>query len=700
MPVPYSRLATDDLSMNKTQAKKEIDQLRKKIEEHNRRYYLEAQPAISDFDYDKLMQQLMDLESEFPDLDSPDSPSRRVGGAPLKIFKQVAHRVPMLSLDNTYSVDEVRNFDERVRKGLEKTGSLKTGGGLCGTEADYFVEEKIDGVSISVRYEKGLLVRGSTRGNGEVGDDITENIKTIASIPLRLTGCGKIPDVLEVRGEAYISKSRFKKINQEKEKNGDDLFANPRNACAGSLKLLDPKMVASRRLDAFMHGLAEIQGGPELKTHSEAMSFLKTLGFCTIPNAAVCTTIDAVNRFIDQYAAQRGSLDYDTDGMVIKVNRFTEQKLLGTTTKAPRWMIAYKYAAERAETILENIRIQVGRTGVLTPVADLKPVSLGGSTVSRASLHNQDEIERLDVRIGDHVMIEKSGEIIPKVVEVLKAKRTRPLKKYHYPTECPVCESKVHRVEGEVAVRCMNPSCPAQLKGRLRHFVQRNAMDIEGLGSVWIDQLVEKKFLTSLEDVYALNFEEVLTLERMGQKSTENLFEGIRQSKERPLHRLIYALGIPDVGEHAAYILAGRFKSLDKLRQASLEDMMAVPEVGPVTASSAFEFFRDKSAQRTLDKLKAAGVRFDLVEKQASGNFFSGKTCVVTGTLEKLERDAAEALLRRLGAKPSGSVSRKTDLLIAGESAGSKLAKAQELGVRIVEQKEFYELLRRNGVSL
>jgi len=362
-------------------------------------------------------------------------------------------------------------------------------------------------------------------------------------------------------------------------------------------------------------------------------------------------------------------------------------------------MIAYKYAAEQAETILENIRIQVGRTGVLTPVADLKPVSLGGTTVSRASLHNQDEIERLDVRIGDRVLIEKSGEIIPKVVQVLIHKREKKLSKYHYPASCPVCGTAVRRVEGEVAVRCLNPSCPAQLKGRLRHFVQRNAMDIEGLGSTWIDQLVEKKFLTSLEDIYALQFDEVLTLERMGQKSTENLFEGIRQSKERPLHRLIYALGISDVGEHAAYILAGRFESLDQLAKASREDLEAVPEMGPVTAASVFEFFRNPAAQKTLAALKKAGVRFDLVEKQTKENFFSGKTCVVTGSLEKLERDAAEALLRRLGAKPSGSVSRKTDLLVVGQNAGSKLRKAQELKIRIIEEQEFYRLLEENHVN-
>ncbi len=691
--------------MTKPQAKKEIEKLRKEIEEHNRRYYVEARPAISDFEFDKLMRRLVDLEAEFPELAAPDSPSRRVGGEPLKIFKQVKHRIPMLSLDNTYSVEEVRDFDVRVRKGLEKTGVLKSQKGLfdetTGALVPYFAEEKIDGVSISLKYEKGLFVQGATRGNGEVGDDITENLKTLRSIPLRLPASqnfrGKIPAVLEVRGEAFIAKSQFKKINLEKEKNGEELFANPRNACAGSLKLLDPKMVASRKLDAFMHGLVFVDGGPVFETHSEAMTFLKSLGFRTIPNTALCNGIEAVTRFMDAYAAKRARLDYETDGLVIKVDRLAEQKLLGMTTKAPRWMIAYKYAAERAETTLENIRIQVGRTGVLTPVADLKPVQLGGTTVSRASLHNQDEIERLDVRIGDHVLIEKSGEIIPKVIEVLKDKRKAKLAKFHYPAECPVCGSKVHQVEGEVAVRCMNPSCAAQLKGRLRHFVQRNAMDIEGLGSVWIDQLVEKGFLTSLEDIYALNFDEIMTLERMGQKSTENLFEGIRQSKERPLHRLIYALGIPDVGEHAAYILAARFGSLDQLAAASHDDLMAVPEIGPVTASSAYEFFHEKSARKTLEKLKAAGVRFDLVEKQEQANFFSAKTCVVTGTLEKLERDQAEALLRRLGAKPSGSVSRKTDMLIVGESAGSKLAKARELGVRIVEEKEFYKLLKQSG---
>ena len=685
--------------MNKNQEQKEIVKLRAAIERHNRKYYVEAQPEISDFEFDALMRRLIELEKEFPQFASPDSPSRRVGGEPLKIFKQVRHRVPMLSLDNTYSPEELTDFDERVRKGLAKT-DLTGQKDLFGAaaEVEYLAEEKIDGVSIALRYENGLLVLGATRGNGETGDDITENIKTIRAIPLKIpvpgaAWKGKIPTVLEVRGEAFIPRGQFRKINAEKEENGEEPFANPRNACAGSLKLLDPKIVAQRKLAAFVHGLAVLEGGPKLATHLEAIEFFKALGFKIIPHHALCRGIGKVQQFIERFGALREELDYDTDGLVVKVNAFEEQKRLGLTTKSPRWMIAYKYAAERAETVLEDIKIQVGRTGVLTPVANLKPVQLCGTTVSRASLHNQDEIERLDVRIGDSVLIEKSGEIIPKVVAVLTEKRKKNLPKFVYPKKCPVCGAAVERVEGEVAVRCVSPSCPAKLKGRLRHFVHRNAMDIEGLGTVWVDQLVEKGLIKQLEDIYSLDRAAVLALERMGEKSADNLFKSIDESKERPLARLIFGLGIPDVGEHSADILAQRFENLEALAAVRQEDLEAIHEIGPVTAASIAAFFKDAGTQRTLQKMKRAGVRFDLVERVKTDTPFSGKTCVITGTLEKMGRAEAEAQLRRLGARVSGSVSKKTDFLIAGESAGSKLEKAKSLGVRVLDEAQFQKLL-------
>ncbi len=697
--------------MNKNQAKKEIQKLRTEIETHNLKYYLEVRPEISDFEYDALMRRLIDLENKFPDLAVPDSPSQRVGGEPLKIFKQVRHPVPMLSLENTYSLEELKEFDERVRKGLAKTGFLGEKDLFGSLEAspsggaerfshgvEYLVEEKIDGVSISLRYEKGRLVLGATRGNGETGDDVTENIKTIGSIPLKIpvpgaSWKGKLPSVLEIRGEAYMPRPQFFKMNAAKEKNDEEPFANPRNACAGSLKLLDSKMVSRRRLDAFIHGLAVIEGGPKLKTYAQAVDFFKALGFKTVPHTSLCRGEEAVNRFITRYAEIRGSLSYDTDGLVIKVNSFEEQRRLGMTTKSPRWMIAYKYAAERAETVLEAIKIQVGRTGVLTPVAQLAPVQLGGTTVSRASLHNQDEIERLDVRIGDSVWIEKSGEIIPKVMAVVKEKRKKALPVFRFPDVCPACGNAVKRDELTVAVCCVNPGCPAKLKGRLRHFVQRDAMDIEGLGTMWIDQFVEKGLVNHLEDIYFLNRAEVRGLDRMGDKSVENLFQSLEESKQRPLHRLIYALGIPDVGEHSAAILAERFGNLERLAAAGAEELETIHEVGPVTAASVLTFFKDAAAQRLLRKLKESGVRFDLVERTQSGTPFSGKICVVTGTLEKFGRSDAEALLRRLGARVSGSVSKKTNFLITGKNAGSKLDKARTLGVPILSEAEFIKFL-------
>lgn len=676
--------------MNKTEAEKAIKKFRREIEYHNRKYYQDAKPEISDFEFDQLMQSLIALEGKFPELVTSDSPSQRVGGAPLKGFKAVQHRVPMLSLDNTYSQSELLDFDGRVKRFLSKDS------------IDYFVEEKIDGVSITLTYENGNLVLGATRGDGRQGDDITENIKTIQSIPLRLSSENskiKIPKLLEIRGEAILRRKSFEAINQEKEKKGEELFANPRNACAGTLKMLDSKIVAARRLDALIHGLAHLEGGPELNTQQEALDYLRSLGLNTVHHSAVCKDMESIWKFVETFAKKKDSLDYDVDGLVVKVNRFDYQRALKSTNKSPRWAIAYKYPAERAETILEDIKIQVGRTGVLTPVANLKPVQLSGTTVSRASLHNADEIQRLDVRIGDWVRVEKSGEIIPKVIEVVKEKRKTHLKKYEFPKKCPVCGGKAEKVSEEVAVRCMNLACPAQLKGRVRHYAQRSAMDIEGLGAVWIDTFVDKGILKDLSDIYSMNFDQIKNLERMGQKSTENLFKGIEESKKRPLERLIFGLGIPDVGERGAYLLAQKFRNLENVMKASQEDFEAIREIGPVTARAVLDFFKEKGTRDIIAKLKKAGVRLDKVEAVKTADFFSGKTFVVTGTLSRHERGEAEALIRGLGGHPSGSVSSKTNYLVVGETPGSKVEKAKQLGIKILTEEEFYAQLAKAGVK-
>jgi len=679
-------------NMTKNEAAKKIQGLWKELERHNRLYYLEAKPEISDREYDRLMRELIDLEQAFPELAAPDSPSRRVGGAPLKAFKTIEHKVPMLSLDNTYSRKELEEFDKRVGKGLG------------GEPFSYFVEEKVDGVSIALVYEDGLLKLGATRGDGRYGDDITENIKTLGSVPLRIPApgsvwTGPVPKLLEVRGEAYISKDQFEKINREKEKNGEELFANPRNACAGSLKLLDPKLVARRKLDALIHGLARHEGKDKPESQSEAMAFLKELGFKVIPDAQKCKNMAEVFGVVDEIEKKRDRLQYEIDGVVVKIDRFEDQKALGMTSKSPRWMIAYKYAAEQAETVLEDIKIQVGRTGVLTPVAILKPVQLAGTTVSRASLHNQDEIKRLDTRIGDYVLIEKSGEIIPQVISVNLEKRRRKLAGFVFPKECPVCGEKAGKYGEEVAIRCLNPLCPAQLKGLLKHFAGREAMDIENLGVSIIDQLVEKGLVKDLADLYSLKITDVEALERMGEKSANNLVDGIEQSKKRPLQRLIFGLGILDVGVHTAFILADKFGSIEKLSKATLEDLEGIREIGPVTAGRIVKFFGHPPAKKLLKKLEAAGVHTNIVEKIAGDNPFRGKTIVLTGTLESMERPAAEALLRKLGAHPSGSVSKKTNILVAGPGAGSKLAKAQDLGVVIWDEKQFLSELKKSGMK-
>jgi len=659
-------------------AKIEIEKLRQEIERHNRKYHLEARPEISDFEYDRLLKKLIQLESEHPEFFSPNSPSQRVGGAPLKEFKTIEHKIQMLSMDNTYSAEELREFDKRVRRSLERE------------TIDYYVEEKIDGVSIALIYENGWLKTAATRGDGRFGDDVTENIKTIRSVPLKIPVAeskfkGPAPKTLEVRGEVYMPRQSFLKLNREKEKTGEEPFANPRNACAGSLKLLDPKLVAKRDLNIFIHGRGVLEGR-EVSTQHGLMMFLKDLGFRVIESGKICRDVEEVVRFIEKHKEGIEKLDYEIDGLVVKVDSFKDQEILGVTSKSPRWMIAYKYPAERKETLLKDIQVQVGRTGALTPVAILEPVGLSGTTVSRASLHNRDEIERLDVRIGDYVLVEKSGLIIPKVVDVVKEKRKKGLSKFKFPKHCPVCGSKVVSREDEVAVYCVNLGCVAQLKGRIRHYAQRAAMDIEGLGMALIEHLVDSKMAGNLADLYYLDIQKVEDLERMGRKSAENLFAGIEASKKRPLARLIYALGIPDVGEHMGEVLAEHFDSLEELMAASEESLMKIHEVGPVAASSIVDFFKQQGGRDVIRKLKKAGVDFALKEKRSG--VLLGKTFVITGTLKNFSRMETETLIKNAGGRVSSSVSKNTDYLVLGEEPGSKYEKAQKLKIAILGEEE------------
>ena len=670
------------MKRDKQGIKRKIEKLRQSIEAHNRKYYVNARPEITDFEYDQLLKKLAQLESENPEFLTPDSPSQRVGGSPLKEFKTFEHKIQMLSMDNTYSAEELREFDKRVCKALEKD------------LVNYYVEEKIDGVSIALIYKNGALETAATRGDGRFGDDVTENIKTIRTVPLKVPVEGgksgaALPGLFEVRGEVYMPRQSFAKVNQEKEEAGEEPFANPRNACAGSLKLLDPKMVAKRDLNIFIHGKG-LWEGHLFSSHGALMTYLKELGFRVIEHGKVCRGAEEVIRFIEEHHTKIGTFDYDIDGMVVKVDSFKEQEILGVTSKSPRWMIAYKYPAERKETVLKDIQIQVGRTGVLTPVAILEPVELSGTTVSRASLHNRDEIERLDARIGDYVLVEKSGLIIPKVMAVVKEKRKKRLAKFSFPALCPVCGGKVMTHEGEVALRCVNLGCAAQLKGRIKHYAQREAMDIEGLGIALIEQLVDSKMTGDLADLYYLDIQKVENLDRMGKKSAENLFAAIQASKKRPLARLVYALGIPDVGEHMGEVLAEYFDSLEDLMAAGVERLMNIHEVGPVAADSIVGFFKQPGTREIIGKLKKAGVDFSLKEKKSGA--LLGKSFVITGTLKKLSRLEAERLIKTAGGRVSSSVSKNTDYLVLGDEPGSKFEKAKKLKVPIIGEDELIKL--------
>ncbi len=665
-------------------ARAQMERLREEIRRHDHLYYVLARPEISDREYDRLFDELRRLEADHPDLVTPDSPTQRVGERPLEGFAQVRHAVPMLSIDNTYNEGEVREFDDRVRRGLG------------GEPYAYVVEPKIDGVAVSLRYENGLLTQAATRGDGETGDDITQNARTIRSVPLRLIGRG-VPDVLEVRGEVYWPRSDFARVNAERARAGEATFANPRNATAGTLKQLDSRIVASRGLAFLAHGFGEVRP-LRAETQHELFEQFAKWGIPVNPHRRLFRTADEVCAFIREWESARLELDYETDGLVIKVDRLDQRDALGTTTRAPRWCIAFKYAAERAESKLLSVRFQVGKLGTITPVANLEPVRLAGTTVKSASLHNFDQIERLGVMIGDTVLVEKAGEIIPQVVQVVADKRPKDAKPIRPPTKCPSCGDSIAREKDLVAIRCSNPACPAQVKERIRYFCGRDQMDIEGVGPALVEQLVDKGLVRDAADLYGLRErrDEVVALERMAEKSTDNLLAAIDESKGRPLARLITALNIPQVGAATADVLADHFGTMDRLAAADADALQAVEGIGPEMAASIRAFFDDKGARKLIDRLRDAGVNMKQPRRTAASHQpLAGKTVVVTGTLEKYSRKAIQDLIVQLGGKASGSVSSRTDFVLAGTDPGSKLEKARELGVKVLNEKEFEKLVGR-----
>jgi DNA ligase (NAD+) len=660
----------------------EIEKLRDEIRRHDELYYVGNAPEISDREYDQLMENLQKLEEANPELITFDSPTQRVGGRPAEGFPEVVHTRQMLSLDNSYNIDELRAFDERCQRLAE------------GRKLEYVAELKIDGLSLSLQYEDGLLVRGVTRGDGRIGEDVTQNARTIRSVPLRLKSQAKRIDALEVRGEVFIPRDVFDRTNAEREELGEPRYMNPRNAAAGAIRQLDPKLVARRKLDMFAYDLLVNVRKP-FPTHWEALDWLDAAGFRVNPHRKLCETIDEVIDFANEKEALRDDLGYEIDGLVVKVNSTALQDEFGATSKAPRWAIAYKYPARQASTKVLDIFVSVGRTGAITPVAILEPVFLAGTTVSRATLHNEDEIRRLDVKIGDTVMIEKSGEIIPKVLSVVTSKRTGKEKDFEPPENCPVCGGLISRPEGEVVARCVAADCTAQLMGRLLHFASRRAMRIEGLGDVLAEQLVAANLVKDVGDLYSLTLDQVAGLPRMAKKSASNLLTQIEASKTRDLANLIYALGIRHVGERTAGILAHETGSLEKLMEASVEELDAIPEIGLTVAESVRDWFDDEGNRALCDRLRAVGIRTE-AERRSSGQVderFAGKQFVLTGTLTSLTRDEARALIEARGGRVNSSVSKKTDYVVAGEAAGSKLDKAESLGVTVIDEDMFKGML-------
>ena len=663
---------------------KRVEALRTQLREHDYRYYVLAQPVISDLAYDKLMRELLDLEKEHPELAAPDSPTQRVGGEPTKEFPTVTHDVPMLSLSNTYSEEEVREFDRRVRS-------------LLGKESPrYICELKFDGVAISLRYQNGLFVRGATRGDGTQGDDVTQNLKTIRSIPLRLMGKRKGWNDFEVRGEVYMKRDDFRRMNEERELAGEKTFINPRNSAAGTLKLQDPKIVAGRPLNFIAYYL-RTESEP-LTSHQDNLKILRSLGFPTSEHTRPSESVEGVIEFWKKWQDERENLPYDIDGVVIKVDSLDQQVRLGMIAKSPRWAIAFKFAARQATTTLRDITLQVGRIGTITPVAELDPVFVGGSTVSRATLHNEDYIKELDIRPGDTVVVEKGGDVIPKVSSVVKEKRPRGTKPFGMPPTCPECNSRITRPEGEANYYCENSECPAQVRARIEHFAHRGAMDIEGLGEAIVDQLVSRGFVRNYADLYELHKkrDKLVELDRWGEKSVENLVKAIEGSRERPFTRVLFALGIRHVGSSVAQLIVSHFQSMDALMDASFDDLQGVQGVGPRIAESVERFVGDSHNAKIIGRLKKAGLQFEEKRRRSvKQSAFTGKTVVLTGTLVSFTRDQAREMIVEAGGRVASSVSAKTDFVVVGAEAGSKLDKAQKLGIRTLDEDAFIALIKK-----
>ncbi|WP_368997070.1 NAD-dependent DNA ligase LigA [Caldifermentibacillus hisashii] len=663
-------------------AKKRVDELHKLLNQYGYEYYVLDKPSVPDSEYDKRMQELIALETEFPQLKTPNSPTQRVGGEVLEGFQKVRHRIPMLSLANAFNEVDLRDFDRRVRQTVGDTA--------------YVCELKIDGLAVSLRYENGVFVQGSTRGDGTVGEDITVNLRTVRSIPLQLTE--KV--TIEVRGEVFMPKRSFAKLNKEREENGEILFANPRNAAAGSLRQLDPKIAASRNLDVFLYAIGE-NHLELIERHSEGLNYLDRLGLKTNQERRLCSTIDDVLEYIKEWQEKRPDLPYEIDGIVVKVDRYDQQEKLGTTVKSPRWAIAYKFPAEEVMTKLIGIDLSVGRTGVVTPTGILEPVRVAGTTVQRASLHNEDLIKEKDFRIGDYVIVKKAGDIIPEVVRSVPEKRTGKENPFAMPTHCPACGSELVRLEGEVALRCINPKCPAQIREGLIHFVSRNAMNIDGLGEKVITQLFQENLVADVADIYKLTKDQLIQLERMGEKSVQNLLTAIEASKENSLERLLFGLGIRHVGAKAAKILAQTYEHIDRLMDAKEEELQAITDIGEKMANSIVTYFQAPEVKELIDELKSLGVNVTYKGERPQNiadieSPVAGKTIVLTGKLTNLSRNEAKEKLEQLGATVTGSVSKKTDIVIAGADAGSKLEKAQSLDIEIWSEEQFLEILNEN----